>query len=59
MINCSIYISRKTKFAIITMLNRKITQKKSVLIDKELIPFFSHIDERIHLAYIPYKMSPK
>ena len=41
------------------MLNRKITQKKSVLIDKELIPFFSHIDERIHLAYIPYKMSPK
>ena len=25
----------------------------------ELIPFFLHIDERIHLAYIPYIMSPK
>ena len=59
MINCSIYISWKTKFAILTILNGKTSKKNSVLIDKELIPFFSHIDERIHLAYIPYKMSPK
>ena len=59
MINCSIYISWKTKFDILTILNGKTSKKNSVLIDKELIPFFSHIDERIHLAYIPYKMSPK
>ena len=37
----------------------KPQKKKSVLIDKELIPFFSHTDERIHLAYIPYKIRPK
>ena len=60
MISCSIYISWKTiLFAILTILNGKTSKKISVLIDKELIPFFSHIDERMHLAYIPYKISPK
>ena len=43
--NCSIYIRWKTKFAVLT----KII---SVLIEKELIPFFSHIEKSIHLAYI-------
>ena len=60
MINCSIYISWKTKFGILTILNGKTSKIFSVLIDKELIPsFFSYIDERIYLAYIPYTMSPK
>ena len=40
MINCSIYISWKTKFGILTILNGKTSKIFSVLIDKELFPFF-------------------